>query len=238
MNTVAKAARKRASGRQQAEACGTGGPSVFFEKAGRFFVRLTCWYGVLLVLWLPLGRGYRNALVGAGNGLARLVAPAEGVSFRVFEKGQLGAGHSRADVGVLVHDAAWRDAQGRRQHVLAKRIATFFQPYSATVFLVALFAASAVSPRRRLIGGAVALAVLHVAMLACVAVDVVFALAANGALPGLPRWCFELLALLHVSVTDWPAGVLIVPLLLWAVFVCRKLHCSSKLARSPGESAG
>jgi hypothetical protein len=193
-----------------------GGEGIVKEAAG-FLLRLACWYGALLILWLPLGYGYRNALVGVGNGFARILALAGSVSFRGFAKGELGETHSRADVGVLVHDTTWRDAKGRNQHVLAKRITTFYQPYSATAFLLALLGASRAAPRRRLIGGALALVALHLAMLACVAVDVGFTFASNGALPCLPRWFGELLAFLHVSVTDWPAGVLIVPLLLWAL---------------------
>ncbi len=197
------------------------------KEAAGFLLRLACWYGALLILWLLMGYGYRHALVSVGNGFARLLSPAGSVSFRVFAKGELGETHSRADVGVLVHDAAWRDAQGRNQHVLAKRIATFYQPYSATAFLLALFGASRVAPRRRLIGGALALVALHLVMLACVVVDVVFAFVSNGALLGLPRWFGELLAFLHVSVTDWPAGVLIAPLLLWALFAWPALRPAS-----------
>lgn len=202
------------------------------EVAG-FLLRLACWYGALLILWLPLGYGYRKTLIFVGNGLARFAAPGESVSFRVFADGELGETHARADVGVLVHDATWHDAQGRNQHVLAKRIATFYQPYSATAFLIALWGASRVARRRRLIGGAFALAALHLVMLACVVVDVVFTFASNGALLGLPRWFGELLAFLHVSVTDWPAGVLLAPLLLWAVVLWPAFGFGERQSKNP-----
>lgn len=185
------------------------------RQAWRFLARLACWYGVLLALWIPCGYGYRNMLVGAGNALASMAAPAGSVSFRVFAKGELGKDHSRADVAVLVHDADWRDGKGRNQHLVAKHVATFYQPYSATAFLLALFAAGKVGTRRRLLGLAGGLVVLHALMIACVAIDVVFTFASNGAMPGLPEWLGETVTLLHVSVTDWPAGVLLVPLLLW-----------------------
>jgi len=189
--------------------------SAVLHEAWRFLRRLAIWYVLAMALWFPIGVAYRHGLVALGNALFSFAPAACEISFRPMPRAaELGL-NPRVDLAVLVHQREWLDAQRRPQSVVAKPIVTFWQPYAATAFLLALFGATRLSWRVRLGRAAVALVVLHALMSACVAIDVVYALAGQGALAGISRGGIELVAVLHATITDWPAGVLIVPLMLW-----------------------
>lgn len=206
-------------GRPEASPAGVGLPADFQRRTWRFLGRLALAMVALWVLWLPLAAPYRKLVVATGNLAFAVARPSFEIEFREFRDWRaLGLEFdSRADVAVLVRRPEWVDPQGRAQHLLAKRIVTFSQPYASTIFLIALFGATRLpwaSRLRRLFAAGV---VLHAAMLSCVAIDIVHTFAVEGTWPGLPRWCLELLAVLKVSVTDWPAGVYLVPLVVWLV---------------------
>jgi hypothetical protein len=180
-----------------------------------FLPRLLLWFPLLLLLWFPLGAGYRTALLGAGNAVFAALGPGREILFLHHTQWAAIGVTDRADMAVLVRDPAWPEDHGQKQHVLAKAICTFQQPFAALAFLLALLLASRISWRARLGKGVVALIVLHLAMLAAVAVDVSHAARSLGPPANPADWLPILTAMLHFSVTDWPAGVFIVPLLCW-----------------------
>lgn len=197
----------------------------------RFVLRLGVSYALLLALWWPLAGPYRRAVVAGGNLGFAASGPARAVAFHEFSNWSESGPKVEADIVVLVHRPEWVDDQGRRQHVMAKAIATFSQPFSATAFLLALFGATRISWTARLARGGAALAALHLFMLGCVAADVVCAFAENGAPLPMPRWCFDAISIMHARMTDWPAGVLIVPLLLWLAACWPRRRAMPALAR-------
>lgn len=182
-----------------------------------FLGKLLCGYGLLLLLWLPLGAGYRQVLIAAGNAVFA-GAGAEGETTFSHHADWRAAGITeRADLAVLVRRSAWVDGEGRKQHVLAKAVSTFYQPFTALCFLGALCLATAMSWRRRVLKLSLAAVVLHGWMLACVVIDRSHVLATyGGERTASTRWGNVAVNVLHATVTDWPAGVFIVPLIIWA----------------------
>lgn len=185
---------------------------------GSFLRRLTAWYLGLLLLWIPFGGAYRDALIHGGNVLLRDLRPGHEITVVHYERWpELGA-TGRLDLAVLVRAAGPGDARGQKHYLLAKAVATFYQPFMSVVFLLALLLASPLTARQRLLRGASAVCWLHLAMAGCVLIDALYALP-GGAAPGAEglNWSRTLIAVLHFSITDWPAGVLVLPLLLWAL---------------------
>jgi hypothetical protein len=181
-----------------------------------FLLRLLLWFPTLLLLWLPLGSTYRASLIAAGNtAFAALNAGTEVLFLRHEKWREIGV-TEQADVAVLVRDQVWRETPGQKRHILAKAVCTFYQPFAASAFLLALFVAGRMPWRERGWKLGAAAGLLHLAMLGAVAIDVSHAL--NSVRPaGTDEWLRTVVALLHYTVTDWPAGVFIVPLLLWVL---------------------
>ncbi len=182
------------------------------RHAGRFLVRLAVCYGVWLLLWLPLGAPFERAFVATGNAVFAFSGRVYAVTFlRLPDPAVVGL-PEHIDVAVLVR----KKVDPRPQQWYAKGIVTLMQPYAATGFLLALILATEIGRGARLLRAALTVPLLFGFMYTAVAIDVAYALAANGAgLDRAPRWLVESVALLHATVTDWPAGVLIVPLILW-----------------------
>lgn len=203
----------------QAQSSLGAGRVLLTVEARDFLFRLLVWFPALLLVWMPLGSAYRATLVATGNAVFGLVGGEHEVLFLPHGRwAEIGVTET-ADVAVLVRMANWRIEQGRRQHVLARAICTFYQPFAATMFLLALFLAVRMSRQERWWKMAVAFAGLHVAMVAAVVIDVSHAFdSVRPAEAG--AWSRTVVAMLHYSATDWPAGVFIVPLLIW-VFVVR-----------------
>ena len=188
------------------------------RAAWAFLGRLAGWYFGLLLLWYPLGDAYRAALIRGGNLLAPVLLPAHEVVFRPYSKWKELGMTERLDLAVLVRLPGGTAAGGEVRHVLAKAVATFHQPFMALVFMLALLMAGRWTWPQRLGRGVGAVALLHLGMLLCVAIDVRHAAAGFGAPAGGELdWGRTVIALLHFTVTDWPAGVLVGPLLLWAL---------------------
>ncbi len=193
--------------------------SLLPADARRFLLRLLVWFPALLFLWLPLGAVYRTTLIKAGNAAFAAFSTEREVSFLHHTRwAEIGV-TEMADVAVLVRSPHWRDDRGQKQHVLAKAVCTFYQPFTACAFLLALFLASQIAWRKRLWKGGAAVVALHLAMFAVVAVDVSYAAGSLDPLAQPGSWMSTLTTMLHFSVTDWPAGVFMVPLLLW-IFLC------------------
>lgn len=193
-------------------------PALLPAEARGFMLRLLLWFPALLLLWLPLGPAYRATFVAAGNAAFALSGSAREVLFlRHDQWAEIGV-TPLADVAVLVRRADWSVEAGRKQHVLAKAICTFHQPFAASAFLLVLFLAARMRRRERWAKIAVAFVALHLVMAAAVAIDARHALDALEPAAG-SAWARTLVAMLHFSVTDWPAGVFIVPLLIWT-FLC------------------
>jgi len=191
-------------------------PPALWREAWLFLARVVAWQVAGLLLWLLVGPAFRGVL-SAGGPVLTALAPA-GASVRVRAIAQpaaVGLGE-RVDVVVLVHHLAWRDQAGRESWVVAKGVVTFTQPYVSVVFLVALFGATRQPWRQRVGRGALALGLLTGLMLACAHLDVLETLATHASSGGAAgRAWRELLTIAKSSVTDWPAGVWIAPLLLW-----------------------
>lgn len=185
-----------------------------------FFARLAGCYLGLLALWFPVGSTYREFLIGTGNFLSAHAFPAQEVLFLEYTRWAEVGVTERLDTAVLVALDPSRDEHGQRRYVLAKGVSTFYQPYTSVAFLLALFLATPLRWTQRLGRIAAATAGLHLAMLVVVWIDVLNARVSYGSGAGHPTESLRvILNFLHASVTDWPAGVLLIPLLLWI------LHC-------------
>ncbi len=183
-----------------------------------FFLRLAAWYFGLLLLWIPFGAFYRDALIRSGNVVLEILRPRHEITVVRYERWREIGASERLDLAVLVRAAGPGDARGQKHYVLAKAVATFYQPFMALVFLLALHMASPFTARQRLRRGGSAAIWLHLWMVGCVLVDAYHALPGSAApVAGTLDWSRTLIAMLHFSITDWPAGVLVVPLLLWVL---------------------
>lgn len=192
--------------------------------AGSFPVRVALWYFLALGLWWPLGSYYREILVGVGNVVVGALPLGGELSVVPYTQPVKDGLTDRVDIAVLVRKPDWVDGKGQKQHVLAKAVATFYQPYMATAFLAALFLSTGWLPGpARTTRGLAAAGLLYGFMLLCVAIDARFTLSGYGG-PAASEWDWSRTAvsLLHFSITDWPAGVLVVPLLIWAVLAWPK----------------
>lgn len=183
----------------------------------RFLLRLALVFIVLVGLWPAVGDLYRSTLAAAGNALGRSCSTGWEVVVTPFEAWAEFNEPSNADLVVLVRRPTWVDAAGRAQYLLAKRVVTFSQPYAATAFLVALFAAPPFGWRARWLRLLVAAAALHVVMAGLVLIDVVHTLAMHGGWPAPSRGILEIVSLLHGTITDWPMGVFLLPFLIWVL---------------------
>jgi hypothetical protein len=188
---------------------------------GSFPVRVALWYFLALGLWWPLGSYYREILVGVGNVVVGALPLGGELSIVPYTEPEKDGMTDRVDLAVLVRKPGWVDGRGQKQHVLAKAVATFYQPYMATAFLVALFLSTHWLPGpARALRGLAAAGWLYLFMLLCVAIDARFTLAGYGGPASMAwDWSRTAVSLLHFSITDWPAGVLFVPLVLWALHV-------------------
>lgn len=183
-----------------------------------FLLRLAAWYFGLLLLWIPFGAFYRDALIRSGNVVLEILRPRHEIKVVRYERWREIGASERLDLAVLVRAAGPGDARGQKHYVLAKAVATFYQPFMAFVFLLALLLASPPTWRQRRPRGASAVFWLHLWMVGCVLIDASVALPGAAApVAGNLNWSRTLIAGLHFSITDWPAGVLVVPLLLWAL---------------------
>lgn len=172
--------------------------------ARRFLPQLLFWFPALLLLWFPLGHIYRTALVAAGNASFAALSGGQEVYFVHHTRWAEVGVTEMADVAVLVRNPSWQDGHGRKQHVLAKAVCTFFQPFTSLVFLWALFLASPISWRERLWKGGTAAFALHLAMAVCVAIDACHAFFISDPSSSSHVWVRTVTAMLHFSVTDWP----------------------------------
>lgn len=190
----------------------------------KFLVRLILAYCVLLAAWLVVGPTFRAGMVATANGCLRAIGMSDTVRFMEFTDWKSVGTESNADVAVLAHPAGWKDAERRDRHLLAKRIVTFSQPYVAFTFLVSLAVATPLPWRSKLGRLLISLCSLTVLMWLCVAVDVLHTLVSDGVGLEVPRSVGETLAVMNATVTDWPAGVLIVPFVLWLI-ACLSRRC-------------
>jgi hypothetical protein len=216
---MARASRK--SSAHPPAAPGQPGRAWLAGATGSFPVRVALWYFLALGLWWPLGSYYREVLVGVGNAVVGTLPVGGELSVVPYTQPAKDGMTDRVDVAVLVRKPGWVDGRGQKQHVLAKAVATFYQPYMATVFLTALFVSTAWLPwPARARRGLAAAGWLYLFMLLCVVIDARYTLSGYSG-PASPAWDWSRTAvsLLHFSVTDWPAGVLVVPLVLWALHV-------------------
>jgi hypothetical protein len=184
-------------------------------------VRVALWYFLALGLWWPLGAYYREILVGVGNVVVGALPLGGELSVVPYTQPAKDGLTDRVDIAVLVRKPGWVDGKGHKQHVLAKAVATFYQPYMATAFLAALFLSTGWLPGpARAWRGLAAAGWLYGFMLLCVVIDARFTLSGYGG-PASQAWDWSrtVVSLLHFSITDWPAGVLVVPLVLWALHV-------------------
>ncbi len=183
-----------------------------------FIGRLIGWYLGLLLLWLPLGHLYRAGLIGAGNLTLGKILPGKEILFQHHTQEKALGITEGVDLVVLVRTDDMYDRDHHKQYVLAKPVITFYQPYTAAAFLGALFLAGRPRWRTRLLKGVPAMAGLHCLMLVCVLVEVNYTIGLH--LPAASSqgpWVKTACQLLHSSVTDWSAGVFLVPLILWTL---------------------
>lgn len=186
--------------------------------AGSFFATLFVTYLSLMLVWLPAGSTYRRLLIGMGNTVFGHTGHSREVLFLEHTAGSKAGVSERVDVVVLVRDSQWFDDKAQKKWVLGKGIATFYQPYLATSFLVSLVLATPLPWRHRLKRGLVAFVTLHAYLIGAVGIDVEEVwLRLGGEAARSSRDFADTISLLHATITDWPAGVFLVPLLLWAL---------------------
>lgn len=185
--------------------------------ASLFLIRLAAGYFGLLLLWYPIGDFYHDALMRGGNFLAAGLGRGHDVVLRSQPGEKPDDSFRKRDLAVLVRIPGLTNSSGQRAWWSAKTVVTFYQPFMATVFTVALFLASPLPWPQRLVRAGAGLLLLHTGMVICVAIDVSHAVGGfNAVANDYFDWTRTILSLLHHSITDWPAGVLVIPLLLWA----------------------
>jgi hypothetical protein len=201
-----------------------------------FLARVLAMYAVLLASWPLAGGAYRAGLIAAGNGFFTLLERETSTRIRQETKWQGLIAGERIDLAIVVRRSHWRDAAGREQHVLAKAVSTFHQPFTAVAFLLALIFGAPWSWRRRGLQAALTLPVLHGLMLGAVLIDRRHALDLfDSPTAGLEAERLAVSAL-HATMTDWPAGVFIVPLLLWLASGWRFLRAQDAAGRTEKKS--
>lgn len=146
--------------------------------ARRFFIKLACWYPLLMLCWFPLGPGYRGILIHGGNALFSRISTKHEVRFWHHTEWAGVGVTKRADLAISVRTPEMLDGRGRKQYMLAKAVCTPYQPFSSMVFLIALFLATPLSGRLRFYRGLRALVTVHGIMLGLVLVDVAYTLVA------------------------------------------------------------
>jgi len=188
-----------------------------------FFGRLILVYTVCMLLWMLCGSGYRQMLSSAGNAVFAMGRANDTVTFlNVSETQTREHGlHRDVDLVVLVRpQSGGTDVKlTGEQSLLARSLITMTYPYSANAFVVALIFSMQVAWKEYLRSFFILTTGLYLWFFACIAVDIEFALSSfPERAREMPRWLLESVAVSHASVTNWPAGVFIVPLLLWILF--------------------
>jgi hypothetical protein len=185
------------------------------RRLGVFLLKLLAVYLLALALWPVLGSAYRTALIEVGN--AFFASPTRGnIIFRHYTEWEKIGYVGNLDVAVLVRRSDWRDARGQIQHVLAKAVSSFQQPYTATAFLTALFLATPMPWSRRVWRWLTAQLVLYCLMFGAVWLDIKYTLSQYPtAYDPYSDGAKLAYAFLHSTMTDWPIGVFLVPLFLW-----------------------
>lgn len=189
-----------------------------------FFGWLMGGYLGLVLLWPVLGGSYRAVLAGTGDVVLPLTSPGLDVVVKRETPASSALFARDPDLLVLVRAKDAAEADGRPRYVIAKPVSTFYQAYTGTAVLGALFLASPIRRRTRLFRGAVACLAWHAFLLACVRVDVAHTALESGigSASGGDVWR-PTLALLHMRLTSWAAGPFLMPLVIWAAVCWRPL---------------